>query len=84
MYSADIHGCGIKSKIENRIELLWQWDGKTCEQLQVGKVGMLVCRVRYCTTYYLRYYWTGPVYSCSDHLHLVVYLKVVSDPLSSK
>lgn len=24
------------------------------------------------------------MYSCSDHLHLVVYLKVVSDPLSSK
>lgn len=51
MYSADIHGCGIKSKIENRIGLLWHWDGKTCEQLQVGKVGILVCRVRYCTTH---------------------------------
>lgn len=43
----------IENRILNRIGLLWQWDGKTCEQLQVGKVGILVCRVRYCATYLL-------------------------------
>lgn len=68
MYSADIHGCGIKSKFElNRATTylyesptyISQWDGKTCKQLQVGKVGILVCRVRYCTTYYLLLDWTG-------------------------